>query len=100
MKGSSVLIASVGLFLTALVPATAAAASLPGDSPNGKRLYAAKCMGCHDTSVLSRPDRAIQSLDGLKEQLASCSHMANADFSTDETRDVLKYLNDEFYRFP
>jgi len=72
---------------------------LPGDSANGKRLYDANCTGCHDTSVLSRSDRFVQSLDALKEQLGSCSHMANAEFSTSEMQDLLKYLNEEFYNF-
>jgi hypothetical protein len=86
-------------FLSMLVVATASATPLPGDSANGKRLYDAHCTGCHDTSVLSRTDRAVQSFDALKEQLVSCSHMANAEFSANETQDLLKYLNDSFYNF-
>ena len=84
---------------TVLLMPTVYAASLPGDSVNGKQLYDANCTGCHDTSVLSRSDRFVQSLDALKEQLGSCSHMANAEFSTSETQDLIKYLNDEFYNF-
>jgi len=38
-------------------------------------------------------------LDALKEQLISCSHMANSEFSASEMQDLLKYLNDEFYDF-
>jgi hypothetical protein len=86
-------------FLSMLVVTTASATPLPGDSANGKRLYDAHCTGCHDTSVLSRTDRAVQSFDALKEQLVSCSHMANAEFSANETQDLLKYLNDSFYNF-
>ena len=42
-----------------VLPMSAAnAASLPGDSANGMRLFNANCTGCHDTSVLTRPDRA------------------------------------------
>lgn len=93
----SVLLAFVSA--TILLMPTAYAASLPGDSVNGKRLYDANCTGCHDTSVLSRSDRFVQSFDALKEQLGSCSHMANAEFSTSETQDLIKYLNDEFYNF-
>src|SRR4029079_2852354 len=51
----------------------------------------------HDTSVLTRPDRAVQSLDALKQQIAGCAHMANKQFSGAEARDLLKYLNDQFY---
>ena len=86
--------------LLVLLTPTAYAASLPGDSANGKRLYDANCMGCHDTSVLTRKDRVVQSLDALKEQLASCTHTANKEFSENEAQDLLRYLNDQFYHFP
>jgi mono/diheme cytochrome c family protein len=86
--------------LLVLLTPTAYAASLPGDSANGKRLYDANCMGCHDTSVLTRTDRAVQSLDALQAQLANCAHTANKEFSESEAQDLLKYLNDQFYHFP
>ncbi len=83
-----------------VLPISAAhAASLPGDSANGMRLFNANCTGCHDTSVLTRPDRVVQSLDALKQQIAGCAHMANKQFSQTETQDLLKYLNDQFYHF-
>ena len=88
------------LSLLVLLMPTAYAASLPGDSANGKRLYDANCMGCHDTSVLTRKDRAVQSLDALKDQLAGCAHTANKEFSESEAQDLLRYLNDQFYHFP
>jgi mono/diheme cytochrome c family protein len=91
----TILLASLSMLL---VP-SAYAAPLPGDAANGKRLFDANCMGCHDTGVLTRKDRVVQSLDALKEQLGSCSHMANKEFSDSETQDLLKYLNDQFYHF-
>jgi hypothetical protein len=54
----SILCASL---LILLMP-SAYAASLPGDSADGKRL--------------------VQSLDGLKKQVANCTHMAKKEFST------------------
>ena len=84
--------------LILLVPG-AHAASLPGDSAAGKRLLDANCMTCHQTDIFTRKDRQVQSLDALKEQLASCTHMAEKDFSASETQDLLKYLNDQFYHF-
>jgi len=87
-----------GSLLILLMP-SAYAASLPGDSADGKRLHDANCMGCHDTSVFTRKDRLVQSLDALKKQLASCTHMAKKEFSASETQDLLKYLNDQFYHF-
>jgi hypothetical protein len=87
------------LLLILLTP-SAHAAELPGDSADGKRLHDANCMGCHDTGVYTRKDHLIQSVDALKEQLASCSHMAKKEFSVIETQNILKYLNDQFYQFP
>ena len=80
-----------------LVPT--AYAALPGDSAEGKRLHDASCLGCHDSRVYTRKDRVVQSLDGLKEQLGACSHMANREFSAAEAQNIIKYLNDRFYRF-
>ena len=88
------------LSLLILLMPSAYAASLPGDSADGKRLYDANCMGCHDTSVFTRKDRVIQSLDALKKQLVSCSHAAKKEFSVSELQNLLKYLNDQFYQFP
>ena len=85
--------------LLILLMPSAYAASLPGDSTKGKHLYDANCMGCHDTSAFTRKDQVVQSLEALKEQLASCTHMAKKDFSASETQDLLTYLNDQFYRF-
>ena len=53
-----------------LLMPSACAASLPGDSADGKRLHDANCMGCHDTGIYTRRDRLVQSLDALQEQLA------------------------------
>ena len=86
--------------LLILLMPSAYAASLPGDSADGKRLHDANCMGCHDTGIYTRKDRHVQSLDALKKQLANCSHMANQEFSANETQNILKYLNDQFYQFP
>jgi hypothetical protein len=80
--------------------ATAAYAALPGDAADGKRLHQAHCTSCHDTAVYTRKDRMVKSLDGLKEQIGDCSHMAGQSFSPAQTRNLVKYLNDQFYQFP
>ena len=91
----SILCASL---LILLMP-SAYAASLPGDSVDGKRLHDASCTRCHDTGIYTRKHRHVQSLDALKEQLASCSHMAQKEFSAIDTQNIIKYLNDQFYDF-
>jgi cytochrome c553 len=75
------------------------AAALPGDAAEGKRLHDASCTGCHDTAVYTRKNHTVRSLDGLKQQFESCSHMAKKEFSTAEAQNVVKYLNDKFYHF-
>jgi hypothetical protein len=90
----------VGASLFILLMPSAYAAELPGDSADGKRLYDANCMGCHDTSIHTRKDRIVQSLDALKKRLGDCSHMAGKEFSAIETENIIKYLNDQFYQFP
>ena len=72
---------------------------IAGRQRRWEALYDANCMGCHDTSVFTRKDRLVQSLDALKKQLVSCSHMAEKEFSASEMQDLLKYLNDQFYDF-
>jgi hypothetical protein len=91
----SILCASILILLTL----SAYAASLPGDSVEGKRLLDANCLKCHQTDIFTRQDRRVQSLDALKEQLVSCSHAAKREFSASELQDLLKYLNDQFYHF-
>ena len=91
----SILCASL---LILLMP-SAYAASLPGDSAEGKRLLDANCMECHQTDIYTRKDRNVQSLDGLKAQVANCTHMARKEFSASETDNLIKYLNDQFYHF-
>jgi mono/diheme cytochrome c family protein len=85
--------------LLILLMASAYAAALPGDSGEGKRLFQANCTACHGTDIFTRKDRLVQSLDSLKQQVASCTHAAKKEFSASETQDLLKYLNDQFYHF-
>ena len=88
------------LCIAAMISVSVSAqAALPGDGADGKRLHDANCKGCHDTAVYSRKDHLVRSLDGLKQQLEACSHMAKKEFSAAETQNIIKYLNDQFYRF-
>lgn len=83
-----------------LVLATRAHAAIPGDAVEGRRLHDAHCMGCHDTGVYTRKDRKMGSVDAVRQQLQDCSHMAKQEFSPAQAQHLLKYLNEQFYRFP
>jgi mono/diheme cytochrome c family protein len=86
-------------FLALLLP-LAGLAALPGDAAEGRRLHEAHCAGCHDSGVYTRGDRRVRSLDALRRQIDACGHMAKQDFSPAQTRDLLKYVNERYYRFP
>ena len=94
LQGASLFFLAVAMTLPG-----GAHAALPGNSAEGKRLHDANCTGCHDTGVYTRKDRSVRSLDGLKRQLESCTHMAGKQFSVIETQNLVKYLNDTFYQF-
>ena len=85
---------TVMLFLAA-----SADAAVPGDGAEGKRLHDANCTACHDTAVYTRKEHRVRSLDGLKQQVENCTHMAQKEFSPAERQDIVKYLNEQFYRF-
>ena len=74
-------------------------AALPGDGAEGQRLHQASCTGCHDSSVYTRPDHMIRSLDALKRQVEGCGHAAKKEFSATDIQNLVKYLNDGFYHF-
>ena len=73
--------------------------AVPGDGIEGKRLHEASCTGCHASSVYTRKDHRVRSLEALKEQVENCTHMAQKEFSEEERQDVVKYLNEQFYKF-
>lgn len=83
-----------------LVLATGAQAALPGDAAEGKRLHDANCMACHDTGVYTRKDRKMRSVDAVRQHMQSCSHMAKLSLSAAQEQHLLKFLNEQFYRFP
>lgn len=82
------------------VLALAATAALPGNSADGKRLLEANCFRCHDASVYTRPTRSVRSLAALKQQLETCGHAASKDLSAGDKENIVKYLNEQYYRFP
>ena len=90
-----ILLSAIALtFLTA-----SAHAAVPGNEAEGKRLHDANCTGCHDSAVYTRKEHRVRSMDALKQQVENCTHMAQKEFSPAERQDIVKYLNDQFYRF-
>lgn len=69
------------------------------DAENGKRLYEAGCVRCHNSEIFTRPDRKIKTLEGLKKRVHQCVLMAQLPWFDEEIDDVIEYLNVYFYNF-
>lgn len=70
-----------------------------GDAKRGQELYQANCTRCHDTSIHTRPNSIIHSLDGLKKRVQFCETGNRLKWSEDQIEDVAAYLNASFYKF-
>jgi CxxC motif-containing protein (DUF1111 family) len=74
-------------------------AALPGDSAEGKKLHDANCVSCHNASVYTRRDRHVTSLSALNEQVDGCLHNTQVKLTPDQQKSLVKYLNEQFYKF-
>jgi hypothetical protein len=72
---------------------------LLADSANGKRLHKEECVRCHGSEVYTRENRKVQSLDGLNHQVGICISVVGVTWFDEEKRDVVEYLNKNFYKF-
>lgn len=87
------------VFILLSLPVTAQGAALPGDAAMGKKLHAANCTTCHTDSVYQRKDRQVTDLDMLKNQMNACGHAMNITLGKTQKDDLVKYLNDTYYKF-
>ena len=77
-----------------------------GDASNGKALVERRCMSCHvskfggdGSSIYTRPDHNIRSMEALVAQIGRCNEGAHAGLSQEQQQDVGAYLNQSFYKF-
>jgi mono/diheme cytochrome c family protein len=82
-----------------LVASNVQAALLPGDAAKGKAVHDKQCVSCHDTSVYTRADRKVQSVEGLIGQVNNCVRQTSVKLDRDQVNDVVKYLDESFYKF-
>jgi mono/diheme cytochrome c family protein len=81
-----------------------AATTVIADTENGKALYQEKCATCHmvggDHTVFHQEDkRKMKDLSGLKGQVSMCTQNLNIEWFPDEEKDVVEYLNKQYYHF-
>ena len=90
------LLLTTSLLLTASVAHSAEL--VLGDATKGKQLHNRDCVACHDSSVYTRPNR-IKSLSGLEKRVQMCSGMLNKGYTEDDQANIVKFLNDTYYKF-
>ena len=83
-----------------LVTASVSAAMLPGDAATGKNLHDKQCVACHTTSVYTRANRNVKTVEGLIGQVNMCKEQLNIKLGKDQVNDLVKYLDETFYKFP
>ena len=81
------------LTITLILAASSAGAQ------NAAALVKRDCMSCHGNEVYTRSNRMVNSLDGLRHQIARCHQATGKNWSADQVDSVVRYLNDRFYKF-
>jgi cytochrome c553 len=66
----------------------------------GQKLHETYCLACHDAKIYAREKRLIQSLGDLQQQIGACGHNTGTKLSPGEIEEIVKYLNDTYYKFP
>lgn len=97
---------AVLLLFTAAPLLAHATTTLPGNAALGEKLYHAQCAACHasrfggDGSVIFiRKGRHVHSIKGLYRQVDSCSTQIEHKLSSSQRHDIVKYLDDKYYKF-
>jgi mono/diheme cytochrome c family protein len=91
--------ATLLLLSLTLIAGSAQAAMLPGDTVKGKAVYDKTCVACHDTNVYTRANRRVKTVEGLIGQVNGCVRQTGAKLNSDQINDIVKYLDEAFYKF-
>jgi hypothetical protein len=78
---------------------SAQAALLPGDAAKGKALHDKQCVACHDSSMYTRANRRVKSPEGLIGQVNGCVRQIGLKLDRDQVNDLVKHLDESFYKF-
>lgn len=85
--------------ILAVLSVSAQAAPLPGNAAEGKKLHDANCLSCHDDSVYKRKERRVTDLAGINDQITACGHQAEVTLGNEQINNLVKYLNETYYKF-
>ncbi|MBF0124136.1 MAG: cytochrome c [Magnetococcales bacterium] len=84
---------------------SAATVTYAAGGANGEALHKAHCQDCHASrfkdasSIYTRPERQVKSVDQLRARVEFCSQQVNAQWFDDEVNAVTTWLNHQFYKF-
>jgi cytochrome c553 len=84
--------------LIAVALLTLSATSRAGEFDAAKFL-ADSCSRCHDSSVYTREDRRVQSLDALHSQVRRCDAMLGTKLYEEDIDTLVGHLNSQYYHF-
>ncbi len=85
--------------MTLAVGIFASGGTQAADAAQGKSLYEARCVGCHDGSVHERAKRKTKSFGEVRAQVSRWSEQAGGPWSKDEIDSLTLYLNERYYHF-
>jgi len=91
-----ILLASIMVFL---VQNSFADSMLLGDAKKGEAFHNAHCSACHTSTVYTRPNHTVKTIGGLVGRVNACSSNLGLNMSQDQVNDIVKYLNDTYYKF-
>lgn len=89
----------LALTLTLMTQSLMADSLLLGDAKKGEAIHKAHCTACHTSTVYTRPNHTVKSIGGLVGRVNGCAGQLNLNLSKDQINDVVKYLNDNYYKF-
>jgi hypothetical protein len=88
------------MIVTLLLAGCSGIAAADGPDPAaGQALVDAHCQGCHKTEVYTRPNRRIQDLGQLRNQVQRCEQNLGLKWFDTDIEDVTAYLNQTYYGF-
>lgn len=93
------------LLLVALLPVSALAAAV-GNPKIGQQLVEKSCIKCHasmfggdGSRVYTRPNHMVHNLKQLEARVALCNANTSTGWFPKEERDVVAFLNQQYYHF-
>ncbi len=75
------------------------ASSSDTEKVDGKALHKESCSKCHDSSVYTKADRKIKSLDSLEKRVRGCDANIGSNLEPEELKAISTFLNNEYYKF-